>query len=78
MKKDQNVKNADAVGISFRLSKHTADKMYAITEKSGKPSTTFITYAVEWYIAHLFGNEPEDKDPYEIDKFTVKLLQKKV
>ena len=77
MKKDQNVKNADAVGISFRLPKDTAEKMYAITDKSGKPSTTFVTYAVEWYIAHLFGNELEDKDPYEIDKFTVNLIKKK-
>jgi predicted DNA-binding protein len=73
----KNIKNAEAVGISFRLPKETADKMYAVLDKSGKPSTTFITYAVEWYIAHLYGQQLADQDPYQIDKFTVKLLNKK-
>ena len=77
MKKDKNVKNADAVGITFRLPKDTAEKMYAITDKSGKAAAAFITYAVEWYVAHLFGNEHDDKDSYEIDKFTANLIKNK-
>jgi len=77
MKNDKNIKNADSIGISFRLPKDVGDKMYLILEKSGKPAATFISYAVEHYIAHLNGQEMKDKDPYEIDKFTVKLLNKK-
>ena len=72
----KNIKHAEAVGISFRLPKETAEKMYAVLDKSGKPSTTFITYAVEWYIAHLYGQQLVDQDPYQIDKLTVNLIRK--
>jgi predicted DNA-binding protein len=75
--KSDKPKNPDSVGISFRLPKEVAEKMYAIIDKSGKPSAYFVSYAVEYYIAHLWGSKLNDNDPYEIDKFTVKLLKQK-
>ena len=62
--------------ISFRLPKNIANQMYALAEKSGKSSASFISYAVTHYIGEVTEQPIEDKDPFEIDHLSFKLLKK--
>ena len=52
--------------------------MYALNEKSGKSSASFISYAVMRYKGEVTEQPIKDKDPFEIDRLSFKLLNSKI